>query len=107
MKIKKKGNFFVAHRDENDKNSPDGVGMNSRIKVGDSLGKIHIETGQFSGNTVCLTLLRSHRDDQIQELVDKCIERIKEDVAIGDLTAIDELLKFLPTKYLKGYLPED
>ncbi len=42
-----------------------------------------------------------------QELVDKCIEEIKRDVANGDVTAIDELLMFLPTKYLKGYLPED
>lgn len=42
-----------------------------------------------------------------QELVDKCIEEIKRDVASGDVTAIDEMLMFLPTKYLKGYLPED
>ena len=42
-----------------------------------------------------------------QELVDKCLEQIKEDVSKGDVTAIDELLAFLPTKYLKGYLPED
>jgi hypothetical protein len=42
-----------------------------------------------------------------QELVDKCIEEIKRDVANGDVTAIDELLMFLPAKYLKGYLPED
>ena len=42
-----------------------------------------------------------------QELVDKCIEEIKEDVSKGDVTAIDELLSFLPIKYLKGYLPED
>lgn len=42
-----------------------------------------------------------------QELVDKCLEAIKEDVRCGDITAIDELLMFLPTKYLKGYLPEE
>ena len=42
-----------------------------------------------------------------QELVDKCLEQIKDDVSKGDVTAIDELLMFLPAKYLKGYLPED
>lgn len=112
MKIKKKGNYFVAYRDENDINTPDGVGMNSRIKIGDSLGKINIKTGRFIGNTVCLIELSMHRDthtqeDEIQELVDKCIEQIKEDVAIGDVTAIDELLKFVPKKYLQGFLSEN
>lgn len=42
-----------------------------------------------------------------QELVDKCLEQIKEDVSKGDVTAIDELLMFVPIKYLKGYLPEE
>lgn len=42
-----------------------------------------------------------------QELVDKALEQIKKDVATGDLTAIDELLMFVPTKNLKGFLPED
>lgn len=41
-----------------------------------------------------------------QELIDRCLEEIKKDVAKGDVTAIDELLKFTPTKYLQGYLPE-
>ena len=41
-----------------------------------------------------------------QELIDKCLEEIKKDVAKGDVTAIDELLKFVPTKNLQGYLPE-
>jgi hypothetical protein len=44
--------------------------------------------------------------DDDQELVDKVIEEIKRDVYSGDLTAIDELLKFIPVQYLKGYLPE-
>ncbi len=41
-----------------------------------------------------------------QELIDQCLEVIKKDVADGDLTAIDELLNFIPEKYLKGFLPE-
>jgi len=44
--------------------------------------------------------------EQDQELVDKCLERIKQDIEAGDLTAIDELLKFIPKKYLEGFLPE-
>lgn len=42
-----------------------------------------------------------------QDLIDKCIERIKEDVESGDLTAIDELLKFVPKQFLEGFLPEN
>ena len=49
---------------------------------------------------------REKQKDLKQELVDKCLEQIKDDVKGGDVTAIDELLMFLPTKYLKGYLPE-
>ena len=40
-----------------------------------------------------------------QELIDKCLIEIKNDVASGDVTAIDELLKFVPTKNLLAYLP--
>jgi predicted transcriptional regulator len=50
---------------------------------------------------------KEKQKERKQELVDRCIEEIKRDVASGDVTAIDELLMFLPTKYLKGYLPED
>jgi hypothetical protein len=34
------------------------------------------------------------------------LEQIQKDVAEGDLTAIEELLGFLPIKNLKNYLPE-
>jgi len=44
--------------------------------------------------------------DKKQELVDKCLEEIKKDIASGDLTAIDELLKFTPAEYLEGYLSD-
>lgn len=60
MKILKKGNYFVAYRDKNDVNTPDGVGMNDRIKIGDSLGKINIKTGKFIGNTISLLPLNAH-----------------------------------------------
>lgn len=42
-----------------------------------------------------------------QELIDRTLERIKKDIADGDLTAIDELLKFCPAENLKGYLCEE
>ena len=47
-------------------------------------------------------------DDEIpsQELIDDVLDEIKKDVAMGDLTAIEELINFLPTNRLKGYLPE-
>jgi len=47
-----------------------------------------------------------------QELIDKVIDRMKDDLAhidngIEDWTAIEELLLFIPDRFLKGYLPED
>lgn len=42
-----------------------------------------------------------------QAVIDLVLEQIKKDVAVGDMTAIDELLMFCPAKYLKGYLPEN
>jgi hypothetical protein len=38
-------------------------------------------------------------------LIDQVIEEIKKDVASGDLTAVEELLKFVPSENLKAYLP--
>lgn len=42
-----------------------------------------------------------------QILIDKVLERIKQDVAEGDVTAIEELLSFVRIANLKGYLAED
>lgn len=42
-----------------------------------------------------------------EQLINEVIENIKKDVYSGDLTAVDELLRFIPTKYLIGYLPEE
>lgn len=41
-----------------------------------------------------------------QELIDRCLAEFKNDVASGDVTAIDELMKFVPSKNLQAYLPE-
>jgi len=40
-------------------------------------------------------------------LVEAVIDQIKSDIAIEDVTAIDELLRFIPKKNLIGYLPEE
>jgi hypothetical protein len=40
------------------------------------------------------------------EIYDKVLEQIKKDVADGDVSAIDELLRFVPKKNLEAYLPE-
>ncbi len=40
-------------------------------------------------------------------LIDRVIEEIRKDFAMGDLTALDELLTFVPRENLIGYLPEE
>lgn len=76
-----------------------------------SYGRISIKTGKFVGDTRCMIALSNYWDKEVYEkeevLYDKVLDRIKEDVAIGDMTAIDELLKMLPKTALEGYLAED
>ncbi len=101
MKIKKKGNFFVAHRDATDTN------LDPRIKVGDSLGKISIETGKFVGNTACLIALTEKHEEYVQKLVDEVTEQVKADMLHGDVTVLDEILKHVPIQVLIHSLPEE
>lgn len=42
-----------------------------------------------------------------QELIDRVLEVIESDIRQGDLTAVDELLTFVPIENLIGYLPEE
>ena len=44
-------------------------------------------------------------EQKSDELIAEVIEEIKNDLNSGDLTALYELLKFIPTKNLKAYLP--
>lgn len=44
--------------------------------------------------------------DSKQRLIDACLEQIKSDVENGDMTAIEELIRELPTDSLVNYLPE-
>ena len=40
----------------------------------------------------------------MQALIDRVIEEIKNDILVGDLTAIDELLTFVPKENLTSKL---
>ena len=42
-----------------------------------------------------------------QLLIDRVLVEIQRDFAMGDLTALDELLSFVPKENLIGYLPEE
>lgn len=42
----------------------------------------------------------------MNELIDKVIEQIINDVNDGDLTALDELLQSVPKKVLENYLTD-
>jgi hypothetical protein len=52
------------------------------------------------------TLDGMEETEDLDNLIDSVIEQIKEDIKDGDLTAIDELLRFVPKENLIGYLPE-
>lgn len=41
-----------------------------------------------------------------QGLIDRVLEQIRTDVEQGDVTAIEELLKQVPTQVLVDFLPE-
>ena len=67
----------------------------------------------FDFNTITLEVYEDNGDYSKgtikvgQELIDKVLEQMKKDIEVGDLTAIDELLTFVPIRNLKGYLAED
>ncbi len=43
----------------------------------------------------------------MSSLIDRVIVEIQRDFAMGDLTALDELLTFVPKENLIAYLPEE
>ena len=43
----------------------------------------------------------------MSKLIERVLEQIKADLSMGDLTAIEELLTFVPKENLIGYLPEE
>ena len=42
----------------------------------------------------------------MSELIDKVLNQIEDDVAVGDFTAIEELLQHVDEKILKSFLSE-
>ena len=46
-------------------------------------------------------------EEQKEQLIERVIEIIKDDIACGDLESLYELLGVIPTKNLKAYLPEE
>jgi hypothetical protein len=52
-----------------------------------------------------MTIIKLSKEKK-QELIDEVIEQIIEDVTIGDVTAIDELLQSASVDSLVGYLAE-
>jgi hypothetical protein len=50
--------------------------------------------------------MKSLTEGQKQELIDEVIEQIKYDIEIGDVEALDELLKVIPNSNLAAYLPD-
>jgi hypothetical protein len=42
-----------------------------------------------------------------EQIIDNVIEQIKKDIESGDVTAIDELLRYVPTQKLEAFLSED
>lgn len=57
---------------------------------------------------ICEVPFDDFYDDQkpTQELIDEVLFQIKVDIAEGDLTALDEMLKAMPVQQLISYLPE-
>lgn len=57
---------------------------------------------------LCEVPLDDFYDEQkpTQELIDEVLFQIKVDIAEGDLTALDEMLKAMPVQRLVSYLPE-
>ncbi len=59
------------------------------------------------GNNIQYLNLYYNLKQYIMSLIDRVIEEIRKDFAMGDLTALDELLTFVPRENLIGYLPEE
>jgi hypothetical protein len=67
-----------------------------------------LEGAGYGLKPLCEVPLDDFYDDKkpTQELIDEVLFQIKVDIAEGDLTALDEMLKAMPIEKLIGYLPE-
>lgn len=89
FRIKKVGNYYVAF---------------DLIDKKKSYGKIHVDTGKFIGNTICYAVLGEYQLIKREELINKVIKQIKDDLASNDITAIYKLLNRLPERNLTAFL---
>jgi len=69
-------------------------------------GMIENEAGWMSQSGIGTHGVLQLPTDEDQPLVDEVIEDIRKQFQEGDITVLDELLKFIPVQYLKGSLPE-
>ena len=69
-------------------------------------GMIENECGWLSQSGIGTHNVQQLPEDEDQPLVDEVIEDIRKQFQEGDITVLDELLKFIPIEYLKGSLPE-
>jgi hypothetical protein len=81
------------------------------MEEGKVIAKIDLVTGKVTYNDE-RAMSDSYAQEIIEEarkqvLLDRVIEKIKEDFAGGDISAVEELLSFVPKKNLVGYLSED
>jgi hypothetical protein len=70
-------------------------------------GMIENEAGWMSQSGIGTHDVLQLPTDEDQPLVDEVIEDIRKQFQEGDITVLDELLKFIPVQYLKGSLPEE
>jgi len=54
-----------------------------------------------------MTGFQSKRAMAQSDIIDRVLDQIAQDLEGGDLTALEELLKFVPREKLIGYLPEE
>ncbi len=68
-----------------------------------------LESAGYGLKPLCEIPLDDFYDEEKpkQELIDEVMERIKKDIAEGDLTALDEMLQAMPIQQLVNYLPEN
>lgn len=51
--------------------------------------------------------MQKKKDMTREQLIDEAVEVIKDDFRLGEGTALAELLTFIPTEKLIGFLPDD
>jgi hypothetical protein len=94
------GEYTTAHGEDSMTITGDSAWVEANVQD-------HInEAFNISENMAEWEDLDEEDEDENEQLIDKVIARIKADIEVGDVTAIAELLTFIPETNLKGYLSE-